>query len=310
MLFNASAPGSVMLLGEYAVLHGHKALVCAVDKRMTVQISPRDDKTIFISSALGELSIPLSELLSIPIQPPFQFIIAILKKYARKIKTGCDIKIVSEFSDKIGFASSAAVTVAMLSALSHWLLLPFSNDNNKLIKAAREIVHSVQATGSGADVAACVLGGAVAYQMQPFYVEKLLFDHPITLLYSGSKTPTVDAIAHVQNFFQNKKILFRQLCRAIGICSELGIQAVIAKNWQELGRIMNIQQGVMDALGVNTPILSGLIEELRRQEKIVGAKISGSGLGDCVMGLGACQQDNRFNIPVSVTEEGVRCEKI
>ena len=36
MLFKASAPGSLMLLGEYAVLQGKSALVCAIDKRMMV----------------------------------------------------------------------------------------------------------------------------------------------------------------------------------------------------------------------------------------------------------------------------------
>ena len=31
-------------VGEYAVLYGKHALVCAVDKRITVTLTPRDDK--------------------------------------------------------------------------------------------------------------------------------------------------------------------------------------------------------------------------------------------------------------------------
>ena len=40
-VYTASAPGSLMLFGEHAVLHGHAALVAAVDRRVTVTLRPR-----------------------------------------------------------------------------------------------------------------------------------------------------------------------------------------------------------------------------------------------------------------------------
>src|SRR5438045_3958935 len=75
MLLRASAPGSLMLLGEYAVLHGQHALVCAIDKRMTVTLSPRDDKKILIESALGHYETTLSDL---KLVSPFRFVLATL----------------------------------------------------------------------------------------------------------------------------------------------------------------------------------------------------------------------------------------
>lgn len=51
--YKASAPGSLMLLGEYAVMHDYPALVCAIDKRITVTLVPSDDEVIEIDSALG-----------------------------------------------------------------------------------------------------------------------------------------------------------------------------------------------------------------------------------------------------------------
>ncbi len=38
MRLKASAPGSLMLLGEYGVLYGKHALVCAIDKRIVISI--------------------------------------------------------------------------------------------------------------------------------------------------------------------------------------------------------------------------------------------------------------------------------
>ena len=174
-----------MLLGEYAVLHGQHALVCAIDKRMHVTLTPRDDEQIILNSALGHYETTLSQL---QITPPFQFVLATLHSLKKHLRQGCDIKIESEFSATIGFASSAAVTVATLAALSEWLELSFST--SQLIKRARKVVRDVQGSGSGADVAACVLGGVVLYRMKPFIAEKFSYHHPITVIYSGYKTPT------------------------------------------------------------------------------------------------------------------------
>ncbi len=303
MLYKASAPGSLMLMGEYAVLHGKLALVCAVDKRMTVILTPRSDTQVILSSALGEYQ---SDLSALNIVRPFQFVLTAIQKFSKKMQSGCDIKIISEFSDKIGFASSAAVTVATISVLAQWLNLPFSK--LELIHQAREIVRKVQGLGSGADVAACVLGGIVAYRAQPFAVDKLLHHYPLTVIYSGSKTPTVEAVTRVNNKFRDNPKLFKQICQAIDYCSSQGRQAICDQNWYEFGNIMNVHQGLLDALGVNTRNLNDIILNLREESEILGAKISGSGFGDCVIGLGKFNSNTcapNELISVSITEEGV-----
>jgi mevalonate kinase len=311
MLFKASAPGSLMLLGEYAVLHGKHALVCAVDKRMTVTLAPRADKQITISSAaLGDFSTDISRL---AVVAPFQFILATLKTFQKKLPSGCDLTVTSEFSDKIGFGSSAAVTVATLAALNEWFELALSP--LEMVRAARKIIRQVQGLGSGADAAACVLGGMVAYKMQPLLAEKLPHQHALTAVYAGYKTPTVEAVKKVKALFAAHQQVYRQLFQAIDTCVVQGIQCVREQNWQTLGSIMNIQQGLMESLGVNTPLLSELIHALRNEAPTLGAKISGSGLGDCVVGLGTTAlltfADEKIKqIPVAISMRGVVCEKI
>lgn len=309
-LFKASAPGSLMLLGEHAVLHGHAALVCAVDKRITVQLTPRKDTQINIHSALGCYQTDITHL---EIVSPFKFILATLKKFQKQLKQGCSIIIESEFSDQVGLASSAAVTVATLSALA--AMLGHTYSVAQLIRHARSIVQTVQGLGSGADVAACVLGGMVAYRMQPLFIKNISDVPPFTVIYSGKKIPTVEVLARVEKGFSDYPKLFKQIIHAIGDCAEQGITAATRKSWDEFGRIMNIQQGLMEALGVSTPLLHGLIEELRSFPGISGAKISGSGLGDCVIGLGAFENfiskyEGVKQISVNLTSEGVRCEKV
>ncbi|MCD6040170.1 MAG: galK [Gammaproteobacteria bacterium] len=312
MLIKASAPGSIMLLGEYSVLYEGYALVCAVEKRIHVQLTLRTDDQIELISSLGTHKTKLTQL---EIIPPFQFILAIFKKFQKYLQQGCTLTVESEFSEHIGLASSAAVTVATLAAFTHWLHLSYSS--SQLIQEARSIVQEVQGLGSGADVAACVLGGLVAYRTQPFLAKKIDFISPITLVYSGSKTPTVTAVNKVETFFSRYPQLYQQLLHAIDECAQQGIAAAEEKDVRALGQLMNIQQGLMDALGVNTPTLRYIIEKLRLQSTLWGAKISGSGLGDCVVALGAISDpelsqfavEGAKEIPVAVATQGVYCEK-
>ena len=105
MQLKAHAPGSLMLLGEYGVLYGKHALVCAVDKRISVVLTPRADEKIILRSSLqGEY---VTSLTNLEIEKPFQFVLGALKQYQSRLKRGCEIEITSEFSDKIGLGSSA-----------------------------------------------------------------------------------------------------------------------------------------------------------------------------------------------------------
>lgn len=314
MRFKASAPGSLMLLGEYAVLHGKHALVCAVDKRINVTLTPRSDDHIEIkSSVLGNYSTTLPEL---KIEKPFHFVLGVLKQYESRLRHGFDLEIVSEFSDKVGLGSSAAVTVATLAAIITSLNIRISP--LELVRQGRNVVRKIQGIGSGADIAASVYGGMVGYQAQPLVAEKFSVLCPLNAVYAGYKTPTVDAIKHVQTHFSSHPELFRTISNSIGQCAMEGMQTARKQDWAKLGEIMNIQQGMMESLGVNTPLLRDMIEDMRKQPGILGAKISGSGMGDCIVGIGELPDSYAYRsdqpgvqrIPVAMTLQGVQCEKI
>jgi mevalonate kinase len=311
MLFKASAPGSMMLLGEYAVLHGKHALVCAIDRRITVTLSPRTDNEVVINSDLGKLAVALDVLAKVP---PFQFVTGTLIKYSDAMPSGCDIKINAEFSTQVGLGSSAAVTTALLAVLNEWLGLALTPA--QMVQQVRNIIIDVQGVGSGADAAASVMGGIVAYKnTSECYAEKLPISCELTAAYAGYKTPTAIAIQQVSAYFADQPQVFQKICQAIDECAVQGIAAARNTDWQALGNIMNTQQGLMDSLNVNTPELQEAIIQLRAHPAILGAKISGSGLGDCVIGLGLATgvlfNDEKIKlIPIPMATQGVMSEKI
>lgn len=303
--WQASVPGNLMVLGEHAVLHGRHALVCAVSPMMHLRMTPRDDRTVRIQSALGQDEADLSRL---EVRPPFRFIWAAIQQAYPSL--GFDLEIESGFSDEIGFGSSAAVTVGILGLLAAHAGQEL--DRHALFTQARSVIRSVQGRGSGADAAASVFGGLVLYRSDPLHIDPVPVTHPLTLLYSGYKETTPVVIEKVEALRQAQPRLVEGLYDLMDRSVLAAAEAVRAGDWPTVGRLLNMNQGFMDALGVNDRTLSELVYFLRDQPSILGAKISGSGLGDCVLGLGALSavEHPYTAIPAAISEEGLRIEEI
>ena len=78
--------------------------------------------------------------------------------------------------------------------------------------------------------------------------------------------------------------LIQPLMASIGKISLIGEPIVLAGDYLSIGRLMNVNQGLLDALGVNIIELSSLIYSSRRAGAF-GAKITGAGGGGCMFAL-------------------------
>ena len=274
-----------MLLGEHAVLHGYRSVVCAIDRRMEVQLSPLPERVLRIDSALGVYESSLDELAA---AEEFRFVIAAVKSLRSELSSGIVLTIRAEFGSDRGFGSSAAVTVCVHAALACWLEggMP---DPMRLYQMALETVQRVQGCGSGADVAASVWGGCVGYTMEP-RCEPVKWALPLTAVYCGYKRRTPEVIRWVEERFADEPERLANLYEQMDGCAERGFEAIEARDEVALGAAMVSQQRLMEALGLCTPELAEIISKLEVDAGVVGAKISGSGLGDCVVGVGHLTQ--------------------
>ncbi|EAR60276.1 mevalonate kinase [Neptuniibacter caesariensis] len=299
-------PGSIMLMGEHAVLFGEKALACAVDKYIHIELVPRPDSEIHIDSALAQYQSVLEDIAD---EPKLSFVIAAVRRYSAKLPSGFLLRIQSEFSHKVGLGSSAAVTAGVVAALS-----AFTNQSlepQALFDKALKIVHQVQeGRGSGTDLVASIYGAVVSYRVEPREITSLPALPEISLFYAGYKTKTPDVLKIVEAKAVKQPEVYSEIYKLMGLVTEKAEVALKQKNWLALGELMNNYQGLMDALGVSDRSLCDIIYSLRGSGRILGAKISGSGLGDCVLSLG---NDSGLTlpyeqIPVGVSAEGVTIE--
>jgi mevalonate kinase len=308
-----SAPGSLMIAGEHAVLYGKHALVGAVDQRVFVTLTPNDTDTITIHSALGERTMPLN---TIDASKPFHFIGAILETHQAAFPSGFDITVAAEFPADVGLGSSSAVTVATLAAITAWTTGAFP-DQTELMGAAITIIRDVQGMGSGADAAAAVWGGILLYKATPEVIARYPSPlsssalPPVSLVYAGYKTATPKVIKIVAAQRASSDDHHAALFDRIDANALAANEALHNSDWTALGEALTAGQHLMEELGVCDDALSEIVTAMQTMPDIRGTKISGSGLGDCVLGIGSLSPvDWPYRaIPVHFSQEGVRLEE-
>jgi len=175
----ATAPGKLILSGEYAVLDGAPALVIAIDRRVVARRGTPHERSAFLAAVGEELARRgLGEA----------------ARAAEEIVV--DSSALYERDTKLGLGSSAAVTVAAtalaLGATERAQVLDVALAAHAAAQGARG------ARGSGADVAAAVYGGAIVFTAGA--VEGVRWPAGVRLLpfFTGGAADTATLVAAVQ----------------------------------------------------------------------------------------------------------------
>ncbi|UZD90625.1 mevalonate kinase [Cognatishimia activa] len=282
-MIRASAPGSIMITGEHAVVYGHRAVVAAIEQRITVELAPRDDRVVTIRSSIADtLETSLDNLAEGGV---YKFVLAAVALHRNALNSGFDLSIASEIDPTLGLGSSAAVTVAVLGALKKRL----GQDMDDVHANALAIVRAIQGRGSGADLAASCYGGMISYRSMPSVEWAPLPNPPqLSLRYAGYKTPTSEVLQMIAARMKGSEDQFDRLYAKMGDEADQAIAAAHDNDWQSFAQSLTQYQCLMTELGVSDGVLDQIVQDTSKEPEVLAAKISGSGLGDCVVALGAC----------------------
>ena len=195
----ASAPGKVILAGEYAVLDGAPAICMAVDRRARVTISTSGEDHHIVnapgfSDDCGRFIDRDGELEWIAAGEGFALLDDVWRTSNARSRTGLSLQLdSSEFLDaasgsKIGIGSSAALAVALAAALYEILDTDF-DATSVAFAAHRQFQNGL---GSGVDVACSCAGGLVEYCMGVTAVKKIAWPDGLAyaVLWSGVPVST------------------------------------------------------------------------------------------------------------------------
>lgn len=309
MKVRASAPGKAILFGEHAVVYGKPAIAVAVDKRAIVTIQEGHDDNINIKipeldiygvinpetgllTEKGLLSLQNtdSELSPVPYEAGileyiqkalFNSAISTNDKLNSTWTHGIDLDVDLEIPIGAGLGSSAAITVATLAAAARYHEKQFSPE--KLAKMAHQVELDVQGSASPLDTTLSTHGGFIYFTHQNGgMMIKPTLEMPLVVGYTAEPGNTGLLIKKVRKLCSHHPDIINTILNTIEDITNQARDAIINGDEEKLGELMNINQGLLDALGVNTLELSNLIYHAR-QAGAIGSKITGAGGGGSII---------------------------
>jgi mevalonate kinase len=271
----AAASGKVILLGEHAVVYGHPALVAGIENGAEASVTRATASSITVGAHTettdkGTLGAALGALLAALDAPPVRANVHL------HIPAGC------------GLGASAATGVAVARATLD-LLEPIVTESltrrHAILRAAQAWEKVFHGNPSGIDAAAATLGGCFAFDRRGG-PQAIAVASPLQLAVAIADAPAstkamVDKVAELRaadpERIDSVFAIIAQLVKA-------SMRAIEEGSATRLGELMSQNHACLQGLDVSTRALDNACD-WARSAGALGAKLTGSGGGGCVIAL-------------------------
>jgi mevalonate kinase len=282
-LITASAPGKIILFGEHAVVSGTAALGGAIDLRARVSVKDLPGCVLIKTEDLTlkgfSFDLITGRLTCAQAGHATRYVSAVLREFDVK-----DIQVCIESSLPLaaGLGSSASIVVAAVAAISRHQGQCLSR--KEIAEISYRLEKKVQqGLGSPMDTALATYGGylQISQDIRPLDLP------PLKMVVGYTKIPhdTKFEVAKVQDLKKRYPDLVDAIFLAIGTLSKEAIPLILERNIADLGRLMNINHGLLASIGVSSRELEELVYAARGAGGALGAKLTGAGGGGCMIAL-------------------------
>lgn len=296
----ASAPGSLKLFGEHAVVYNRLGLSAAFNRRAFCEIKKAEDGV-----AVNLINFAKSEKFN------FNDITSSHKRIKKMIEKGdaaelgnerTDIfspyhVILGEFFSQFGFSpieitlrsdvprnsglgSSSSVFCSLAGELNNFFHTALSkNQVAELANLGDKVVHG---NPSGLDASTCTFGGYISFRRsEGVKLLKIKTEVPMLVVNTGFKN-TGEMIQRVAERYKRDRKGTDEIFDRMEETAINGIKALESSNLAKLGENMEIAQECFVELGLSTTKIDEIISTASKNGAL-GAKITGAGGGGCVI---------------------------
>lgn len=263
-----SAPGKVILSGEHAVVYGKPAVVCAIDKRLTLTITPMN-KTVYTDSVMPILETTVKDFLK--------------QKNERIIKTGYSYEVSSTIPIGRGLGSSAAYSAVIAAGLlelftgKQWAI----TDINMCAYKIEKYFHK---NSSGVDTSTSVMGGLIYYRKEFEFLKTIsslsikipkYFTETLILIDTGKPTEsTGEMVQNVGSLFNSNPVKTEKYLNEIEKITKRLVVSLMKEDITLFKESIKNNELLLEKINVVSKTTKNLIKKL----KIFGVgKITGGG---------------------------------
>ena len=260
------AHSKIIWMGEHSVVYGYPAIALPLQGiEVECRIYPAEEKIHF----------DFYDTLSTAVYAALE--------YLHHTDVSITYAIRSEIPQKRGMGSSAAVSIAAIRAVFDYFEQSIDMDTLEiLVNKAEIIAHS---NPSGLDAKTCLSDKAITFIRNiGFSTLDLDLEGYLVIADTGIYGNTREAVEKVA---QAEEANLPHLA-ALGDLTESVQQAIQEKNIAKIGPLMTKAHTHLQAIGVSIDVADQLVK-LSLENGALGAKMSGGGLGGCIIALASTQ---------------------
>lgn len=280
--------GKLILFGEHAVVYGHPAIVAGLGVGAVAKVRPCDEARLrLVDADTG------AERANVGRDEPDELSRAfdvILRTF--EVPSPVEINVVISLPIGAGLGSSAALATAVSRALEKFMGDPDAPPDqvDTAVAASEAVFHG---NASGIDQAAAREPGVFEYRRTAEGPRTKPLDvsgFSLLVCRAGKAASTAKMVGRVRDLHTRQPAASFAIDEAIGELAATGAGALEAADWEAAGDLMNINHGLLCALGVSTLELDHACHVARRAGAL-GAKLTGSGGGGCVFAIAPGRED-------------------
>ncbi|MFB6360587.1 MAG: mevalonate kinase [Halobacteriales archaeon] len=285
----SSAPGKVYLFGEHAVVYGEPAVPCAIERRARAEVKRRTDDRVSVAAPdlpfdtdRIEYSVHTDDVGAAP--HALRYVAGAIDAACDACDTenqGFDVAIESELPIGAGLGSSAAVTVATLDATARACGTSLGPTTIADLAFGVEL-EAQDGQASRADTFCAATGGAVRVEgddCRGIEAPEL----PFVIGYDGGSGDTAELVTGVRSLVEQYAFVADTI-EAIGDLVRTGEELLARGDVSEVGRLMDVNHGLLSSLGVSGQSLDDMVWRAR-EAGAIGAKLTGAGGAGCIVAL-------------------------
>jgi len=296
--FVATSPGKVVVLGEYAVLAGAPALVLAVDRYCRAEIGVGEALTCRLRTWA-----PHAREFSFPVGVPsgVELVDTVLgRSPAGPVRPWCGVLDSRELcagESKLGLGSSAAALTAWAAVWAAYSGSGAVTRDAAGLKMLIDLHRALQGgTGSGLDVAASLIGGAIRYRLRPASAPevgsvRLLNSVGFACIFTGHAASTPGLLARFNAWRAGAPEAATEQLRHLGDLSTAGCAAIEAADADGFLRAVAEYGQRLEQLGTSmgADVVTSQHRDIGTSARDHGVvyKVSGAGGGDLGLAFSA-----------------------
>jgi len=303
----SSAPAKIILLGEHAAVYGNPVIAATVNLRTYVDVKIRNDSKFSVKDMNGMTEIFDNDNVFVNKFPVVAEGVNKVENYINQ-KSGLNVEISSQIPIGKGLGSSASLASALCMAtageLGHNLTI------KEVANLSWDIENIIHKKSSGVDPFTVSYGGIIKYTQGNLEKINIGENLDVAIVDTGITMDTGNVVMDVFHLKERNEEIFVEWLNTMKILADDGINFLKNNDYENFAGLMNINHGMLYAIGVSSVELEKAVFELRKFYK--GAKLCGKGRGGIAIGLkktGAQKPVNLNFIDAKICNEGVRLEK-